>query len=58
MKVTKEQQIALLRQWNRDKQNLSFLQFRRKILRGSFDCIMIQISCGWLGIEKDGYSHM
>jgi len=56
MKITKEQQKALLKKWIQNDQGLSFLDFRRKVDQG-FDCIMIYWSGMWLGIEKDGYTH-
>jgi len=54
--LTKQQQKALLRKWEQHNNNMTFLQFRRSVLRGS-GCVMVQWANMWLGIESDGYTH-
>lgn len=58
MKLTKEQQQALLRKFNQSPDgSLSFLAFRRRVLPTFNDSVMIQWCGMWLGIETDGYTH-
>lgn len=54
--ITKEQQQALLRVYNRKDLGMSFLSFRRTAVQG-YDCVMVQWCGMWLGIEQDGYTH-
>ena len=55
--ITKAQQNAILRVYLRDTSEASsYLQFRRKIIRGH-GCLMLQWKGMWLGIEPDGYTH-
>ena len=56
MMITKEQQQALLRVYNRKDLGMSFLSFRRTAVQG-YDCVMVQWCGMWLGIEQDGYTH-
>ena len=57
MKLTKKQQISLLRKFKQNPNGSeSYLQFRRRVVQG-YDCIMIQWCNMWLGIETDGYTH-
>lgn len=35
---------------------LSYREFRRTVMHG-FDCLMVNVSGMWIGIEKDGYTH-
>jgi len=63
--ITKDQQRALLKVWERDDYRIkyvynirSYLQFRRLVhpfIGG--DCIMIPYHGMWLGIETDGHTH-
>jgi len=58
MKLTKPQQIALLRKWRQANQGVSFLAFRRSVqLYVGGDCVMVRWCDMWLGIELDGYTH-
>lgn len=63
MKITKKQQQAVLRVWQRNQGSdkptgESFLHFRRRVQGCSYDsCVMIQSGSIWLGIEADGYTH-
>jgi len=56
MTITKPQQQALLRKWQRDSQGMTYRQFRRSVQWG-YDCIMVRWCGMWVGIEKDGYAH-
>ena len=57
VRLTKAQQIALKRVYDRDWSNpASYLAFRRTVQPG-WDCVMV-LWCGmWLGIELNGYTH-
>ena len=37
-------------------QPATYRAFRKTVQHG-FDCLMVQVSGMWIGIEKDGYSH-
>ena len=56
IKLNKDQTKSLLRKWKQNNQGLTYLQFRRTVQPG-WDCVMVQWSGMWLGIEKDGYTH-
>jgi hypothetical protein len=57
MRLTKDQQRALLRVYQRDTTVApSYRAFRRAAHYG-YDCIMVYWHGMWLGIEKDGYTH-
>lgn len=56
MKITKEQQSAIKRIYDRKDLGISYLQFRRSVKHG-FDCLMVEWCGMWLGIEPDGYTH-
>jgi len=56
MKINKAQSKALHRKWTQNDQGMTYLQFRRTVESG-WDCIMVQWSGMWLGIESDGYTH-
>ena len=56
IKLNKNQTKSLLRKWKQNNQGLTYLQFRRTVQPG-WDCVMVQWSGMWLGIEKDGYTH-
>jgi hypothetical protein len=56
MKITKAQQSAIKRIYDRKDLGISYLQFRRSVKHG-FDCLMVEWSGMWLGIESDGYTH-
>jgi hypothetical protein len=55
-RITKEQQQAIKRKFERDDQGMTYLQFRRSVKYG-YDCLMVRWCGMWLGIEKDGYTH-
>ena len=58
-KLTKDQQTKLARKWEENKQDMTYLQFRRSV-EPSIGCdgaIMVKWCGMWLGIETDGYSH-
>jgi hypothetical protein len=68
MKLTKDQQLALLRKWQQCQQttrgldgklHTTFLAFRRSCQTafGGDGMIMVYWCGMWLGIEKDGYTH-
>lgn len=58
-RLTKQQQIALKRIFDRDPtQYSSYLEMRRLVQHSFFDDSIMLPWCGmWLGIEKDGYTH-
>lgn len=56
MTINKAQRKALHRKWVQNDQGMTYLQFRRTVQAG-WDCIMVQWSGMWLGIESDGYTH-
>jgi len=56
IKLNKDQAQSLLRKWQQNNQGLTYLQFRRTVQPG-WDCVMVQWSGMWLGIEEDGYTH-
>ena len=59
MRLTKPQQISLLRKWRQDNQGLTFLEFRRRVLP-TFHCdnaVVVKWCNMWLAIETDGYTH-
>lgn len=56
MTINKAQRKALHRKWVQNDQGMTYLQFRRTVQAG-WDCIMVQWSGMWLGIENDGYTH-
>lgn len=57
MKLTKQQQIAVKRIYNRAPLPVSFLAFRRSVQPTNMGCVMVQWAGMWLGIEADGYTH-
>jgi hypothetical protein len=61
MKLTLEQKQALKRLYLRQLSDVrprfdSYIKLRRAVVP-SFDCVMIDMGCIWLGIEPDGYTH-
>lgn len=57
-KLNKKQQQSLLRKWNQDNNDMTYLQFRRTVVAAvGMDCAMVQWSHMWIGIELDGYTH-
>jgi len=54
--INELQLAALKRKWTQDGQGVSFYQFLTTVQRGH-DCVMVQWSGIWLGIEIDGYCH-
>ncbi len=54
--LNKAQRAALFRKWSQDSQGMTYRQFRATVQAG-FDCVMVQWSGMWLGIESDGYTH-
>jgi hypothetical protein len=59
MRLTKPQQISLLRKWRQDTQGLTFLGFRRQVVP-TFCCdnaVVVRWCNMWLAIETDGYTH-
>ena len=56
MTINKLQARSILRKWQQNNQGLTYLQFRRTVQPG-WDCVMVQWSGMWLGIEEDGYTH-
>jgi hypothetical protein len=58
MQLNELQEKALLRKWEQDNQGMTYQQFRNTVQSClSDDCVMVQWSGMWLGIETDGYTH-
>ena len=58
MKITKEQQVALKRVYDRTPLGLTYLQFRRTAFHWQhINCVMVPWGGMILGIERDGYTH-
>jgi hypothetical protein len=56
--ITRAQRVSLHRIWLRNDQGLTYRQFRKTATHGiGMDCILVQWSGMWLGIEPDGYTH-
>ena len=56
--ITRAQRVSLHRIWLRNDQGLTYRQFRATATHGiGMDCILVQWSGMWLGIETDGYTH-
>ncbi len=55
-KLNKLQQQALLRIWQRNPDDQSYLALRRTVGQG-YDCVMVPWCGMWLGIEADGHTH-
>ena len=55
-KTNKAQRAAIYRKWSQDNQGMTYREFRKTVQQG-FDCLMVQWSGMWLGIESDGYTH-
>jgi hypothetical protein len=57
-KITKNQQVALLRKWKQSNQEMTYLQFRRSAMPMFLDPAIVVKWCGmYLAIEPDGYTH-
>jgi len=54
--TTKAQRKAIHRKWTQNDQGMTYIEFRRTVQQG-FNCLMVQWSGMWLGIETDGYTH-
>ena len=58
MKLTKPQQKSLLRKWQQDSHNLTFMKFRRTVApMVAADAVVVKWGNMWLAIEADGYTH-
>ena len=57
LKITKEQQIALKRVFDRTPLDMTDLQFRRTAFNAFDECVMVYWCGILLGIERDGYTH-
>lgn len=56
--ITKAQQQALKKVYDRDPQGRTYLQFRRTArVDHLMNCVMVPFAGMWLGIEEDGYTH-
>ena len=61
MKITTEQKRAIKQIFDRhpivvDGRAITYREFRRTVVYG-YDCLMVDWSGMWLGIEADGYTH-
>ena len=59
MKLTKPQMQSLHKKWQRNNQEMSYLQFRRTVFPeiGSWNCAMVWWNGMLVGIETDGHAH-
>lgn len=59
LRLTKEQQRAVLRLHERSSQDMSFLAFRRTVhpIADRSGGVMVYWVGMWIGIERDGYTH-
>jgi len=58
MSFTKAQRKSLHRKWLQNNQSMSYLAFRRTAHYSyTMNCLMVQWSGMWLGIETDGHTH-
>jgi len=59
MRLTKPQSKALLRKWQQDNQELTFLGFRKLVQPTSFmdDAVVVKWCNMFLAIEISGYTH-
>jgi hypothetical protein len=55
-KTNKAQRASIYRKWQQNNQGMTYREFRKTVQQG-FDCLMVQWSGMWLGIESDGYTH-
>ena len=55
-KANKAQRAAIYRKWRQNNQGMTYREFRKTAQQG-FDCLMVQWSGMWLGIETDGHTH-
>jgi hypothetical protein len=56
--LTRAQRVALYRKWSQDDQGVSYRAFRKTVQPCvGMDCVMVQWSGMYLGIETDGYTH-
>lgn len=56
VQVNKAQRKAIHRKWSHNDQGMTYKEFRKTVQAG-WDCVMVQWSGMWLGIETDGYTH-
>lgn len=57
-KTNKAQRKAIHRKWVQNNQGMTYRAFRKTVVSVfPFDCLMVQWSGMWLGIESDGYTH-
>jgi len=54
--LTRQQRTSLYRTWTRNDQGMTYREFRKTVQAG-WDCVMVEWSGMWLGIELDGYTH-
>ncbi len=60
MLLTRNQRVSLHEIWQRELDNphgLTYKQFRKTVLPGSFGAVMVRWAGMWLGIETDGHVH-
>jgi hypothetical protein len=56
--LTRAQRVALHHKWSQDDQGVSYRAFRKTVQPCvGMDCVMVQWSGMYLGIETDGYTH-
>jgi hypothetical protein len=58
IKLNRAQKTALACKWRQNNQSMSYLAFRRTAHYDyMMNCLMVQWSGMWLGIETDGHTH-
>ena len=56
--LTKQQRASLHRKWQQNNQGMTYREFRKTVQHApGMDCVLVEWSGMWLGIEQDGYTH-
>tara|TARA_R100001443_G_scaffold34845_3_gene48568 strand:- start:355 stop:537 length:183 start_codon:yes stop_codon:yes gene_type:complete len=56
--LTKQQRASLHRKWQQNNQGMTYREFRKTVQPAiGMDCVLVEWSGMWLGIEQDGYTH-
>jgi len=56
--LTKQQRASLHRKWQQNNQGMTYREFRKTVQpTPCSDCVLVEWSGMWLGIEQDGYTH-
>jgi len=52
------QEKSLRLKWEQDNQGMTYQEFKDTVQYCSDDCVLVQWSGMWLGIETDGYTRI